>query len=189
MILTDREIQLAIVKQLIIIDPRPEAQAISSTAVDLTLGTYVNEFKNVQLGTNELIIDPSDRDFQLERTLAQISEKRVIDVDDGYLLKPNSFVLAWTKEHVTLASHSRIAARVEGKNSLARFGVGVHVTGQTIYAGFVGHLCLEVFNYGKVPIRLRNGMRICQLIFEQMMGTPGKGYPLDFLSVRMKDTF
>jgi dCTP deaminase len=37
-----------------------------------------------------------------------------------------------------------------------------------------------MINHGKVPIRLRVGMRICQLIFEQTLGTPDKGYQGQF---------
>jgi len=61
-------------------------------------------------------------------------------------------------------------------SSLARLGLGVHVTAPTIHAGFDGHIRLEMVNHGKLPIRLRTGMRICQLIFEQTLGTPDKGY-------------
>ena len=70
----------------------------------------------------------------------------------------------------------RLAARVEGKSSLARLGLAVHVTAPTIHAGFDGHTQLEIINHGGVPIRLRTGMRIYQLIFEQTLGTPVKGY-------------
>jgi dCTP deaminase len=178
-ILTDREIKLAIEKQLIVIDPRPEASAYSSTAVDLTLDPNLTEFKD-DVGGIETTIDPSHREFQSERTLALISEKRVIDPNDGFPLKHNRLVLAWTREYVNLVSHNRVAARVEGKSSLARLGLGVHVTAPTIHAGFDGHIRLELVNHGKLPIRLRTGMRICQLIFETTLGTPDKGYQGQF---------
>lgn len=179
MILTDREIKLAIEKQQIIIDPQPVAIAYSSTAVDLTLDPNITEFKD-GVGGLELIIDPSHHEFKSEQALAQISDKRVIDAKDGYLLQPNRLVLAWTTEYVNLFSHNRIAARVEGKSSLARLGLGIHITAPTIHAGFDGHIRLEMVNHGKVPIRLRIGMRICQLIFEQTLGTPDKGYQGQF---------
>ena len=135
MILTDREIKLALERRQIVIDPAPEAKAFSSTAVDLTLDPNLTEFKD-EVGGIEVIIDPSHRDFQSETTLNQISEKRVIDAKDGFLLKPNRLVLAWTAEYVNLLAHNRIAARVEGKSSLARLGLGIHVTAPTIHAGF-----------------------------------------------------
>jgi dCTP deaminase len=178
-ILTDREIKLAIEKKLIIIEPVPQANAYSSTAVDLTLDPNITEFREAGHGI-ETAIDPSHRDFNSEETLAQISDKHVIHVTDGYLLKPNRLVLAWSSEYLNLVSHNRIAARVEGKSSLARLGLGIHVTAPTIHAGFDGRIRLELVNHGKVPIRLRVGMRICQLIFEQTLGTPDKGYQGQF---------
>lgn len=179
MILTDREIKLALEKRQIIIDPLPDAKAFSSTAVDLTLDPNLTEFKQ-ETGGIEVIVDPSHREFKSEIVLGQISDKRTIDPKDGYLLKPNRLVLAWTKEYVNLVSYNRIAARVEGKSSLARLGLGVHVTAPTIHAGFDGHIRLEMINHGSLPIRLRAGMRICQLIFEQTLGTPDKGYQGQF---------
>ena len=178
MILTDREIKLSIEKRLIIIDPPPAANAFSSTAVDLTLDEHLSELKD-GTGGIEQAVDPSHKDFQPEKTLALISNQIPIPAT-GYLLQPNQLVLAWTKEYVNLVSHNRVAARVEGKSSLARFGLGIHVTAPTIHAGFDGHIRLEMVNHGKIPIRLRVGMRICQLIFEQTLGTPDKGYQGQF---------
>ena len=175
MILTDREIKLALEKKLIVIEPAPVANAFSSTAVDLTLDPNITEFRD-DVGGIETAIDPGHRDFNSEITLARISDKLVINATDGYLLKPHRLVLAWSSEYVNLVSHNRIAARVEGKSSLARLGLGIHITAPTIHAGFDGHIRLEMVNHGKVPIRLRVGMRICQLIFEQTLGTPDKGY-------------
>jgi dCTP deaminase len=85
-----------------------------------------------------------------------------------------------------LPFRSRIAARVEGKSSLARLGLGVHVTAPTIHAGFgyadrhpewLGNpIQLEIWNTGPKPIILKRGMKICQLIFEWVDGTPEQGY-------------
>jgi len=178
-ILTDREIKLALLNKLIIIEPAPDDKAFSSTAVDLTLDDNISEFKEDGTGGIEQAIDPSHQYFQPEKTLALISNKITI-TQEGYLLKPNRLLLAWTREYVNLTSHNRIAARVEGKSSLARLGLGVHVTAPTIHAGFDGHIRLEMVNHGKLPIRLRTGMKICQLIFEQTLGTPDKGYQGQF---------
>jgi dCTP deaminase len=94
----------------------------------------------------------------------------------GYILEPGSFVLGATAEYVELPNHSRLAARVEGKSSLARLGVGIHITAPTIHAGFKGTIELEMFNLGVLRVQLLPGMRVCQLIFEQTLGTPEKGY-------------
>ena len=60
-------------------------------------------------------------------------------------------MLGWTAEYVELPIDSRIAARVEGKSSLARLGLGVHITAPTIHAGFPGQIRLEIVNHGHLP--------------------------------------
>ena len=59
---------------------------------------------------------------------------------------------------------------------MARLGIGIHITAPTIHAGFKGQLQLEIVNHGPADVVLRPGMPICQLIFEQTLGTPEKGY-------------
>ena len=54
------------------------------------------------------------------RNLRSESQKR-IEVD-LYTLSPRAFVLAWTAERISIPINSRLAARVEGKSSLARLG-------------------------------------------------------------------
>lgn len=106
--------------------------------------------------------------------------------DKGLVVRPGEFYLGWTVERLQLPQRSRIAARVEGKSSLARLGIGVHVTAPTIHAGFgekpdeptcIGSsIQLEIWNFGPVNVVLQPGMKICQLIFEWVDGTPEMGY-------------
>jgi len=105
----------------------------------------------------------------------QLTEKHEIG-EAGRASTPRRLVLAWTREYVNLKFDARLAARVEGKSSLSRLGLAVHVTAPTIHSGFDGRIRLEIINHGPLPIRLRSGMRICQLIFEQTLGTPERGY-------------
>lgn len=179
MILTDREIKIAIEQGLIVIDPRPKDDAFSSTSVDLTLDPTLSEFKDNPTGV-DTSVDPSREGFNHEAVLSQFTTSKEIDLADGYLLKPNRLVLAWTTEYINLKMHARIAARIEGKSSLARLGLAIHVTAPTIHAGFDGRIRLEMINHGLLPIRLRRGMRLCQLIFEQTLGTPERGYQGQF---------
>lgn len=174
MILTDREIQIAIENKLIEVDPLPSETAYSSTSLDLTLDSVLTVFKDGVSGV-VMRIDPSAHGFNHEEALKSTTENFLI-TEDGYEFKPGYLLLAWTREAVELKPHSRIAARVEGKSSLARLGIGVHLTAPTIHAGFSGQIRLEMFNHNKIPIVLRTGMKICQLIFEQTVGTPVSGY-------------
>lgn len=189
MILTDREIQIALRNNQIIIDPEPHGVAYSSTSVDLTLDQHVAIFdtNRKQKEYMKTIIDPTHEDFDVEEALKVITKPKEIDKDEGYELPANGmFVLGWTTEYIKIPAESRLAARVEGKSSLARLGIGVHVTAPTIHAGFDGQIRLEIINHGHFPVTLKPGMRICQLIFEQTLGVPVKGYKGRFSGQRAK---
>ena len=172
-ILTDREIKLALEQKTLIIDPRPVDVAFASTSVDLTLDPIVSEFLTKSTDRH---FDPGRPDYPLNKVLAEETKRVTISDDARYELVPKMLILAWTAEYVDLRKSPRLAARIEGKSSLGRLGLGVHVTAPTIHAGFEGQIQLEIINHGPIPIRLRPGMRICQLIFEQTLGTPEKGY-------------
>jgi dCTP deaminase len=175
MILTDREIQIAIDCGAIVVEPVPTQNQYSSTSLDLTLDPILTKFKRPKTGIG-LCLDPSLAGFDHEAVLADLGDETLIDDDKGYEFQPDEMILAWTQEYIKLPPESRIAARVEGKSSLARLGIGIHLTAPTIHAGFDGQIRLEMVNHNVMPIRLRVGMRICQLIFEQTIGTPVKGY-------------
>jgi dCTP deaminase len=172
-ILTDREIKIHVERGLIKIDPRPDiAVAYNSTSVDLTLDPIISEFKEQRKGI-ETTIDPANATFREEEVLKDITERITIP-DHGYVLRPRTFILGWTAEYIDLRDATRIAARVEGRSSLSRLGIAVHMTAPTIHAGYDGQIRLEIINHGFFPVRLRPRMRICQLIFEQTFGTPEK---------------
>ncbi len=179
MILTDREIQIALETKQIIVDPLPPPSAFSSTTLDLTLSPDVRLFKKTTSGL-QTHVDPAAEGFTSTNVLNEITEQHII-LPEGFKLEPKMFLLMWTAEFISLPITSRIAARVEGKSSLARLGVGVHVTAPTIHAGFSGQVQLEVFNHGPLPVLLRSGMKVCQLVFEQTLGVAQKGYSGQFI--------
>ncbi len=185
MILSDREIQAAIARGALKLTPEPRVEAWSSTAVDLRLAKELVVWKRLDEDGVEAVICPARPDYNFNRVREKHSQPITI-LEDGYVFKSQSFLLGWTQEKIQLPHQSRIAARVEGKSSLARLGIGVHVTAPTIHAGF-GYkkgddtypgspLQLEIWNVGPLDIKLVEGMPICQLIFEVVDGTPEKGY-------------
>ena len=169
MIFTDLEIKSALSQGQIKIDPIPNFdKALSSTSIDLTLSNKFSEWKEMQGVPLRPGVDGYDyTTIQALQTHHTLSE---------FTLKPKHFVLAWTHEEVSLPYSSKIAARVEGKSSLARLGISVHVTAPTIHCGFEGNIQLEMYNFSNRDIILDQGMRICQLIFEMTTGTPEAGY-------------
>ncbi len=91
--------------------------------------------------------------------------------DGAYEMPQGRLIIGQTLEFITLPDH--LAARIEGKSSLARLGLSVHVTAPTVLAGFSGRLVLEMNNIGPFPIQLQAGMRIAQLIVEHL-GLPAQ---------------
>lgn len=179
MVLTDREILNALTFKQIKIDPQPPVDAISSTAIDLTLSPNIRVWKKDASPGVERLVSPATPGYKVNDFIKSATEAKTIDAA-GYVLKPADFLLAWTIETLELPYSSRLAARVEGKSSLARLGIGVHVTAPTIHAGFTGPIQLEVCNHGAWNVKLVPGMKVCQLIFELTVGTPNAGYSGQF---------
>jgi dCTP deaminase len=189
MILSDREIRAALARNALKITPQPEAEAWSSTAVDLRLAKELVLLRKPNVAGVPTPVSPADPNYRFDELINGYGDKIQIPAD-GYVFKSGSFLLGWTVEKIQLPHQSRLAARVEGKSSLARLGVGVHVTAPTIHAGF-GYkkadneypgtpLQLEMWNCGPLDVKLVEGMPICQLIFEMVDGTPEKGYDGQF---------
>lgn len=185
MILSDREIRAAIARDALRITANPPTESWSSTAVDLHLAKDLLLWKKPSSGGVEFVVCPANQEYVFEYIQRTYGESFQMQ-SSGYVFRSDSFILGWTIEKIWLPHRSRLAARVEGKSSLARLGIGVHVTAPTIHAGF-GYkkndesypgspLQLELWNIGPLDIKLEEGMPICQLIFEVVDGTPKKGY-------------
>lgn len=91
----------------------------------------------------------------------------------GYVLRSADFLLACTQETIRLSPY--MAARVEGKSSLGRLGMAVHITAGFIDPGFEGQITLEIANLAPWAIKLYAGMPIAQIVFEPV-NAPEKDY-------------
>ena len=81
---------------------------------------------------------------------------------DGFVIKPGEFVLGVTAESVKIPK--QLAASVDGRSSIGRLGLAVHVTAGFIDPGFSGFITLEIANLSASPITLRAGVAVCQLV-------------------------
>jgi dCTP deaminase len=153
--------------------PREPAEGVVSpyqtTAVDLRLGKEIAFFKE------GLPLNIDLRRGRFADLFGPNSHSREISEEQPYSLNPGKLVLGKSLERVELPMIEGavcLAARVEGKSSYARCGLLVHFTAPTIHAGFAGTITLELINLGPIPILLYPGSPICQLIIEQVHGTP-----------------
>ena len=79
---------------------------------------------------------------------------------------PGDLVLVPTLEDVTLPAN--LCASVEGRSSYARYGLAAHITSPHINPSWDGQITLELFNHNPNTLRLRPGVRICQLIISEV---------------------
>ncbi|MCB4768939.1 dCTP deaminase [Ancylobacter sp. Lp-2] len=182
MILTDRDIRDSLAAGLLCIDPPPPAEFYAPNGVDLRLDARLTLYRPPAEGEDP-VIDPAGPGYSFREAILAMAGDIEIG-EDGFVLDPGRLVLGWTCEKVDLMPGARLAARVEGKSSLARIGLIVHLTAPTIHAGSTGRIQLEIINLGPRPIRLRTGMKVCQLILEQTLGIPEVGYRGQFAGQR-----
>lgn len=136
-------------------------EAVQPASIDLHLA---NEFM-VPEHFNDRCVDLAD---------PQEFMKMVTVGSDGFVLHPGEFVLGVTEETVSLPDH--IVGKMEGKSSLGRLGLVIHVTAGFIDPGFHGPLTMEMTNLLRIPIVLRPGKKICQVAFAYMNTTVSKPY-------------
>lgn len=85
--------------------------------------------------------------------------------DSGLVLSPNQIYLARTVEHTE--THN-LVPMIEGRSSLGRLGLFVHVTAGFGDVGFRGYWTLEMF--AVQPIRIYPGIQICQIFYHTLLG-------------------
>lgn len=146
----------------------PAEKPFNASAVDLRLGVEIS----IPLDDAPVALDL--RKPNIAPFLRKHSRKIAITDDQPHTLKPNQFVLANTYERVDfpITMGQCYSARVEGKSSFARCGMLVHFTAPTIHAGFNGTITLEIINLGPLALLLYPKMFICQLIIEEVKGSP-----------------
>jgi dCTP deaminase len=126
---------------------------LGPASYDLTLG---NEFRTYSGGRDIAVSEATDY-------------KKFSKIRKGSIkLKPDSFVLAVTKEKITLADD--ICGWLSGRSRFARLGLQIHSTAAFMQPGIDNHQVLEIYNLSKNTLELKPGTRICQIIFERAEG-------------------
>ncbi len=169
--LCDRDIYEYIQQGKIKINPTPDYDQISGVTVDMRLGNKFRVFEDHQAP----YIDLSGPKAQVQEALNSVmSDEIVIPDDKSFFLHPGELALAITHESVTLPSN--IVGWLDGRSSLARLGLMVHVTAHRIDPGWSGNIVLEFYNSGKLPLALKPLMKIGALSFEVLSNPAEKPY-------------
>lgn len=162
MFLSDTDIRKALKEKRITIKPFREKQ-LQSASYDVLLG---NEFE-VTDRHNTTVIDPSKKVYPKTRTIK-------IKDGDAFILHPGESVLGKQKEFIGTDCEHLIL--LSGKSSLARAGLVVHNTAMLFNPGHYFYPTFELVNTNNVPLILRPGMEIAQLLFARLTSRSERSY-------------
>lgn len=162
MILSDVDIQKALEEKRIIIDPVFPG-SIQPSSVDVHLGRHFKIFRRAR----QPFID-------LREPIDDLMEDVSITDDQPFTLGVGEFALGMTYETIGVdRSHVGI---LDGKSSLGRVGLLVHVTAGYLDPGNTLKMTLELYNVTNLPIKLYYKMPIGQMRFERMTSEASRGY-------------
>ena len=146
MILSGEEIRKHLGKN-IVIDPYQDAN-LNPNSYNLTLHDELLVYEEVVLDMRH-----SNR------------TRRITIPDEGLVLNPNQLYLGRTVERTE--THN-LVPMIEGRSSIGRLGLFVHVTAGFGDVGFCGYWTLEMF--AVQPVRIYPGVQICQIFYHQISG-------------------
>jgi len=146
MILSGKEIRNRLGKE-IVIEPFAERQ--------LNPNSY-----NLRLHDELLVYEEHTLDMKKEN-----KARRLIIPEDGIVLEPGRLYLARTVEYTKTEGY---VPMLEGRSSIGRLGLFVHITAGFGDVGFAGFWTLEIFCVQ--PIRIYPGVEVCQIYYHSIEG-------------------
>lgn len=162
MILSDRDIEKAMRAGDIIVDPYTE-KMLQPASIDLHLD---NHFLIFDTNAN-FVIDP-------KKPIDPMMQEIVITDERPFVLHPGEFALAMI--HETTGVSDKYVGRLEGKSSIGRMGLLIHVTAGFLDPGNTLKMTLELHNVANLPILLYHKMPIAQIAFEELSSPSERSY-------------
>lgn len=115
---------------------------------------------NLRLHNELLVYEDSVLDMKKEN-----KAKSIIIPPEGLLLEPGKLYLGRTVEYTRADTH---VPMLEGRSSIGRLGLFIHVTAGFGDVGFSGFWTLEIFCVQ--PIRIYPDVEICQIYYHSIEG-------------------
>jgi dCTP deaminase len=115
---------------------------------------------NLTLHDELLVYDEPELDMR-----RPAATRRIQIPPEGLVLKPNRLYLGRTAERTE--THN-LVPMIEGRSSIGRLGIFVHVTAGFGDVGFCGFWTLEMFAIQ--PIRIYARVAICQIAYHELRG-------------------
>ena len=147
MILSGKEIKKQVKEGSIAIDPFTDEQ--------INPNSY-----NLRLHPDLLVYDNDILDMREKNSASPL-----VIPEDGLLLEPHKLYLGRTVERT---STDKYVPMLEGRSSVGRLGLFIHITAGFGDIGFDGFWTLEIFCVQ--PIRIYSGLEICQIFYHTIDG-------------------
>jgi len=164
-ILSGEQIREYIRQGRIIVEPFDE-RLIGPSQIDLRLDSKFRVFRSTNL------VDPFNR-RSVEKNTELVNTK-----GKPFVIQTGQLVLGVTLEKVAVPND--LVASIEGRSSIARMGVFIHISSGHVNPGSGSRnpipVTLEILNMNPAPVKLYPGMRVCQLLFYTMDKAASKGY-------------
>lgn len=143
---------------------------------ELNRSIIIEPFNEKQLNPNSYNLRIANELFYFEKAVLDMKKpmdpKRVTIPEDGYILEPGRLYLAKTMEYTE--SHKYLPC-LEGRSSIGRLGIQIHLTAGFGDVGYCGNWTLELSVVQ--PVVIYPGTEICQIYYQEVKGevTPYNG--------------
>ncbi len=144
---------------------------LSGREIKRQLGTNIaiDPFDESRLNPNSYNLTLHDELMVYEEVVLDMRKanlvRRISIPPEGLVLQPNQLYLGRTVEHTE--THN-LVPMIEGRSSIGRLGLFVHVTAGFGDVGFRGYWTLEMF--AVQPVRVYAGVSICQIFYHDIRG-------------------
>lgn len=129
----------------------------------------IDPFREEQLNPNSYNLCLHDELLVYECSVLDMKEPgttRAIRIPvEGLVLEPGRLYLGRTQERTETQG---FVPMLEGRSSIGRLGLFVHVTAGFGDVGFKGYWTLEMFAIH--PVRIYAGVQVCQIFYHQVVG-------------------
>jgi dCTP deaminase len=153
------------------LNPLPCPMILTGQAIRERLDSdiHIDPFDERQLNPNSYNLTLHNELMVYEEVvldMAKANRVRRIEIPaDGLVLNPNQLYLGRTIERTV--THN-LVPQIEGRSSVGRLGLFVHVTAGFGDVGFAGYWTLEMF--AVQPVRIYPGVPICQIFYHEITG-------------------
>lgn len=115
---------------------------------------------NLKLHNEMLVYEDELLDMKREN-----KARKIVLPPEGIILEPGRLYLGRTSEYTRTEN---LVPMLEGRSSIGRLGLFIHVTAGFGDVGFAGYWTLEIFCVQ--PIRIYPGIEICQIYYHTIEG-------------------